>query len=85
MKKLLLILVVLALPSVSLAQEVIVSTEPGPSPKSWLLPDIFHRSAEICQAISGCVADDVVNLPGSFVAHITHFPQVVTAISAPHP
>ena len=78
MKKLLLILFVFALPSISFAQEVIVSTEPGPSPKSWLAADIFYRGAGICPQPTTtfpCVTDHVVSTggPGPFYASISLF------------
>lgn len=78
MKKLLLVLLVLALPSIAsavqpsgkpvLVPESEADSGGGPTPKSWLFNDIFFVRAHICRplAVTICGPDPLVNSGASF-------------------
>ena len=61
MKKLLVILFVVALPAISFAEEVVVPRT-GPTPKSFQVNDIFHFLAHTCDSNGGlpCGPDNLV-------------------------
>jgi hypothetical protein len=84
MKKLLAMLLLLALPSIASAVESVgpairvpdtgSATTPEPTPKSWLFNDIFYVRAHICRnGVSLCGPDPLVSSGATFNAIIRIF------------
>jgi hypothetical protein len=67
MKKMLLIVLLLAVPSMALAQDSGgPSSDPsGPAPRSWNNPDIFHQRAHVCFGTPGTLPCDPNNIVGT--------------------